>query len=161
MIIEIYVDGSCSHYNEHGAKRTHSIMGCGIAVLLPGKDGPISHAVNLGKGGSNVAEILAIEEGLKLLKNDKRIAPFFKPSKSDVIIHSDSAYAVSQLSKATKPLTISSKAVAHVRNQRATRIKELMAEFKSVNFDLIPRCSNSHAVLVDSMAKEAAKTKQK
>ena len=136
-------------------------MGCGIAVLLPGKNGPISHAVNLGKGGSNVAEILAIEEGLKLLKNDKRIASFFKPSKSDVIIHSDSAYAVSQLSKADKPITSSSKAVAHVRNERAKRIKSLMSEFKSVSFDLIPRCSNSHAILVDSMAKEAAKTKQK
>jgi ribonuclease HI len=157
MLIEIYVDGSCSHYNKNGDKRQHSIMGCGIAVLLPGKDGPLSHSLNLGKGGSNVAEILAIEEGLKLLLSDTRIAPYFKPSKTDVVIYSDSAYAVHQLTSPILTPRATSKNVKHVRYARLTRISEVMQQFKSVNFNLIRRCSNSHAILVDCMAKEAAK----
>ena len=150
MDVHLYVDGSCHYFDEKGDRKIPD-MGAGIVILFPESGDVIWYQEKTGKGGSNVAELLAVEAGLKKLNLLRHHL--------DVKVFSDSSYAVTHLSKEPKTITNKAKPSVVARHERVTRIRHLMGKFKSVEFRLIARCSNDHSTLADELAKTAAKAK--
>jgi ribonuclease HI len=82
--IVIYTDGACSG--------NPGPMGIGVVLLDGGKRKELCEY--LGKGTSNIAELVAIERGLDALGEPDRARP--------VLVHSDSTYAIGILAKGFK-----------------------------------------------------------
>lgn len=85
---EFWVDGACSGNQFQGAQP----MGGGIVARCDGHSREWS--IPLGKGTNQLAEIRIVTEALRKVRNR---------ADADVVVHSDSAYAIGVLTKPWKP----------------------------------------------------------
>ncbi|HTE47156.1 MAG TPA: ribonuclease H, partial [Gemmatimonadaceae bacterium] len=126
-----YTDGACSG--------NPGPAGAGVVIITP--EGKISESFeSLGVGTNNIAELTAILRALEgVPKTD-----------SEVIIHTDSQYAIGVLTKGWRP---------KANQQLIADIKRALAEHKQVRFVYVP----GHAGVpmnerADALAREAIRT---
>lgn len=139
MTIEymLYTDGSCRNNGKQG----QTSMGIGYKLVNCHNGHIDEDGLHKGEGTSNLAELLAIEEGLnkiiKELRND-----------AIVTVKSDSAWAIGILSMDWK---------ATVHLEIIARIKRLIREFRTVEFEWV-RGHQKHAgnLRADELAREAS-----
>ncbi|WP_394844282.1 ribonuclease HI [Pendulispora brunnea] len=126
-----YTDGACSG--------NPGPAGAGIVLINP--DGKMSESFeSLGEGTNNVAELTAILRALEAVPK----------TASEVIIHTDSQYAIGVLTKGWRP---------KANQQLIADIKRTLGEHKNVRFVYVP----GHAGVplnerADQLAREAIRT---
>ncbi|MCA9676422.1 MAG: ribonuclease HI, partial [Myxococcales bacterium] len=103
--IAVWTDGAC----------TGNPGPCGIGVVVV-EDGERREASEyLGEGTNNIAELVAIERGLELVRDRQRC----------VLVHSDSSYALGLLGKNWK---------AKANAELVARLRKLAGEFADVRW---------------------------
>ena len=107
--IIVHTDGACS--GNPGP--------CGIGVVLSSGRHRKEVSEYLGIGTNNIAELTAIQRALELVKDRAR----------QVVVHSDSAYAIGVLTKGWK---------AKANQELVARIRALCAEFPRLHFVKVP-----------------------
>ena len=127
--VHIYTDGACSG--------NPGPAGLGVVMIYKGHRKELSRY--LGEATNNIAELRAIEEGLKAITN--RGLP--------VVVHTDSNYALGLLTKGWK---------AKENKELVARIRSLASTFKNLRFEKVKGHSgcpeNERA---DRLAVEAAR----
>ncbi len=107
-VIHIYTDGACSG--------NPGPAGLGVVMIYRGHRKEISRYI--GVATNNIAELMAIEEGLKAINN--RNLP--------VVVHTDSNYAYGLLTKGWK---------AKENKELVNRLKSLASTFRNLRFEKI------------------------
>jgi ribonuclease HI len=125
-----YTDGACTG--------NPGPAGCGVVILKP--DGRSELSEYLGEATNNIAELVAIERAIELTAPD------------DVVVHTDSQYAIGVLSKGWK---------AKANTELIMRIRALLSGRAGVDFVYVP----GHAGVplnerADELARLAIKTRQ-
>ncbi len=125
-----YTDGACTG--------NPGPAGCGVVILKP--DGRSELSEYLGEATNNIAELVAIERAIELTDPD------------DVVVHTDSQYAIGVLSKGWK---------AKANTELIMRIRALLSGRAGVDFVYVP----GHAGVplnerADELARLAIKTRQ-
>lgn len=116
--VALYVDGSCRR-----KKNTDStgIMGAGIRAVCVGNGKTKEYTLELGEGTNNIAELLAIEEGLlRIVKNRKE---------TSVTVYSDSEYAILAIQNTWWKIKKNKELIV--------RIRALCGEFGEVSFQKV------------------------
>jgi ribonuclease HI len=130
--VAVWTDGACTG--------NPGPAGVGAVVIEDGERRELSEY--LGQGTNNIAELVAIERGLELVRNRAR----------PVVVHSDSSYAIGLLSKGWK---------AKANVELVARIRALVASFPDLRWVKVP----GHAGVpdnerCDALAREAIATRQ-
>lgn len=138
--VVVYADGACA-----GNGTADGRMGIGVRAIHTGNGKTAEISRHMGPGTNQLAEILAIEAGLSLIKRNRNL--------TQVTVYSDSEYAIGCLTKPWKP---------KANLEALARVKKLMAEFHTVGFVWVKgHNKNIGNEIADKLAFQAARDETK